>query len=66
MARKIKFITAIASILLSVGYVVAQIKAFDRLFYHFLGFPVFMQYCLRPFLGFPAFNFLYTLYYGRD
>jgi len=31
--KKIKFITAIASILLSVGYVAVQIKALIELFY---------------------------------
>ena len=35
--KKIKFITAIASILLSVGYVAVQIKALIELFYHFFG-----------------------------
>ena len=35
--KKIKFITAIASILLSVGYVAVQIKASIELFYHFFG-----------------------------
>lgn len=35
--KKIKFITAIASILLSVGYVAVQIKVLIELFYHFFG-----------------------------
>ncbi len=36
--KNIKFITAIASILLSIGYVAVQIKILVDLFYHFFGF----------------------------
>lgn len=42
--KKVRMVTAVSSMALTIRYVAAQIKVFTNLFTYFLGFLMFMQY----------------------